>query len=141
MYHRSRPSDSQRREAGMADETLARMFWTRVERSGPSPAQQVKQGGAWKTLTWTEVGAIVREVALGLLALGRRKNDAVGILSASRPEWVQADFAIFSAGCRTILIYPTYPADLVRYITDDAEINTLIVEDPGQLAKVIEHRT
>ncbi len=122
------------------DDTLARMFWARVERSGAGPAQQVKRGGAWGTLSWREVGDIVREVALGLLALGRKKGEAVGVLSTSRPEWVQADFAIFSAGCRTIPIYPSYPPDLIQYIVNDAEIKTLIVEDPAQLAKVIEAR-
>jgi long-chain acyl-CoA synthetase len=120
----------------MADDTLARMFWARVERSGPRPAQQFKHGGAWQTRSWTEVGESVRAVALGLLALGRQRGEAVGILAASRPEWVQADFAIFSAGCRTIPIYPTYPPDLIQYLVNDAEIKTLIVEDPAQLAKV-----
>ena len=80
----------------------------------------------------------MRELAAGLLALGRRKGDAVGILSASRAEWVQADFAIFSAGCVTIPIYPTYPPDLIQYIVNDAGVKTLFVEDPGQLAKVLE---
>src|SRR6266536_3083135 len=128
-----------RKEATMADDdTLARMFWARVERSGASPAQQFKQGGAWKTLAWREVGEIVREVALGLLALGRKKGDAVGILATSRPEWVQADFAIFSAGGRTIPIYPSYPPDLIEYIVNDAGIRTLFVEDTAQLAKIIE---
>jgi long-chain acyl-CoA synthetase len=124
----------------MADDTLARMFWARVERSGARPAQQFKHGGAWKTLSWRELGVAAREIALGLLALGRRRGDAVGVLSSSRPEWVQADFAIFSAGCRTIPIYPSYPPALVRYIANDAEIKTLIVEDGAQLAKVIEAR-
>jgi long-chain acyl-CoA synthetase len=124
----------------MADDTLARMFWARVERSGPRAAQQFKEGHAWRTRTWKEVGEIVREVALGLLSLGRRKNDAVGILSASRAEWVQADFAIFSVGCRTIPVYPSYPPDLLQYIVNDAEVRTLIVEDPAQLQKVMEVR-
>ncbi|HEU4439621.1 MAG TPA: long-chain fatty acid--CoA ligase [Methylomirabilota bacterium] len=122
----------------MASVTLASMFWSRVERDGDRPAQQSKESGAWTTRTWREVGDIVRELATGLLALGRRKDDAVGILSASRAEWVQADFAAFSAGCRTIPIYPTYPPDLIQYIVNDAEVKTLFVEDPGQLAKVLE---
>ena len=90
------------------DDTLARMFWSRVEKSGAAPAQQFKGGGQWQTLTWREIGEIVREVALGLLAVGRQKGDAVALLSASRAEWVQADFAIFSAGCTTIPVYPSY---------------------------------
>jgi long-chain acyl-CoA synthetase len=80
----------------------------------------------------------VREISTGLVALGRRRGEAVGILSASRAEWVQADFAIFTAGCVTIPIYPTYPPDLIQYIVNDAGVKTLIVEDPSQLAKVLE---
>ncbi len=64
------------------------MFWHRVEKDGDRPAQQWKEGGAWRTRSWRQVGEIVRELATGLLALGRRKDEAVGILSASRAEWV-----------------------------------------------------
>ncbi|HYB42213.1 MAG TPA: long-chain fatty acid--CoA ligase [Candidatus Methylomirabilis sp.] len=120
----------------MGDDTLAQMFWARVEQSGSRPAQQSKRAGNWTVLSWREVGEIVREVALGLLALGRKPDEAVAILSATRPEWVQADFAAFSAGARTIPIYPTYPSDLVQYIVNDGEVRTLVVEDPVQLAKV-----
>jgi len=122
----------------MAHDTLASMFWNRVERDGDRAAQRYKAHGTWHTLTWRQVGEVVRELATGLLALGRRKEDAIGILSASRAEWVQADFAAFSAGCRTIPIYPTYPPDLIQYIVNDAGVKTLFVEDPAQLAKVLE---
>jgi len=122
----------------MSEQSLARMFWNRVEKSANAPGQQFKDRGAWKTLTWREVGDAVRELATGLIALGRRPGEAVGILSTSRAEWVQADFAIFSAGCITIPIYPTYPPDLIQYIVNDAGVKTLIVEDPTQLAKVLE---
>src|SRR5437879_8774002 len=124
----------------LAGATLARMFWDRVEQSGDRPAQQFKQGADWKTITWREVGDVVREVALGLLALGREKGDAVALLSTSRAEWVQADFAIFSAGCVTVPVYPTYPPDLIAYVVNDSGAKTIIVEDPGQLAKVLEAR-
>ena len=122
----------------MAHGTLASMFWNRVERDGDRPAQRYKIDGTWQTLSWRQVGEAVRELATGLLALGRRKEDAIGILAASRAEWVQADFAIFSAGCRTIPIYPTYPPDLIQYLVNDAGVRTLFVEDPAQLAKVLE---
>jgi len=124
----------------MAADTLARMFWDRVEQSGDRPGQQFKQGAGWKTITWREVGDVVREVALGLIALGREKGDAVALLSTSRAEWVQADFAIFSAGCVTVPVYPTYPPDLIAYVVNDSGAKTIIVEDPGQLAKVLDGR-
>src|SRR5947209_1966226 len=124
----------------MADDTLARMFWNRIERGGDRPAQQFKRDGAWVSLTSRQVGEIVREVALGLIALGRQRGDRVALLSASRPEWTQADFAIFSAGCVTVPVYPSYPPDLVAYVVNDSEARTLIVEDAGQLAKALEAR-
>jgi len=124
----------------MTDDTLAKVFWSRVEKSVDKPAQQFKQGGAWKTLTWREVGDAVREVALGLIALGRAKGDTIALLSTSRAEWVQADFAIFSAGGVTVPIYPSYPPDLVAYILNDCGARTIFVEDAVQLAKVLEAR-
>jgi long-chain acyl-CoA synthetase len=124
----------------MAADTLARMFWEQVERSGDRPAQQFKHGAGWTTLTWREVGETVRELALGLLALGRAKGDSVALLSSSRAEWVQADFAIFTAGCVTVPVYPSYPPDLIAYIVNDSGARTIIVEDPAQLAKVLQAR-
>jgi len=124
----------------MTHETLASMFWSRVEKSGDRPAQMFGQDGVWRTVSWREVGEIVREVALGLIALGRQPGDAVALLSASRAEWVQADFAIFSAGCVTVPVYPTYPPDLIAYVVNDSNARTIIVEDPAQLAKVLDAR-
>ncbi|MGH7275510.1 MAG: AMP-dependent synthetase/ligase [Candidatus Rokuibacteriota bacterium] len=124
----------------MATDTLAKLFVDRVQKSPDRPAQSFKQGAAWKTLTWREVGDTVREVALGLITLGRQKGERVALLSTSRPEWVQADFAIFSAGCVTVPIYPSYPPDLIAYVVNDSEAKTLIVEDPAQLAKALEAR-
>ncbi|MBI4241079.1 MAG: long-chain fatty acid--CoA ligase [Candidatus Rokubacteria bacterium] len=124
----------------MAEETLAQMFWNRVEKGGDRPAQMLKRDGQWHTLTWAQVGEMVRELALGFLALGRKRGEAVALLSASRAEWVQADFAILSAGCVTIPIYPSYTPEQIAYIVNDSEARTLIVEDPLQLAKALEVR-
>src|SRR2546425_6910591 len=75
-----------------------------------------------------------------LIALGRQKGDRVALLSASRAEWVQADFAIFSAGCVTVPVYPTYPPDLISYVVNDSGAKTILVEDSAQLAKVLQAR-
>src|SRR5712691_743374 len=125
----------------MAQETLARMFWSRVDHGANRPAQQFKRDGRWHTLTWRQIGDIVEEIALGLLALGRQKGDAVALLSASRAEWVHADMAILSAGCVTVPVYPTYPPDLVAYVINDSQARTVIVEDSAQLAKALEARS
>jgi long-chain acyl-CoA synthetase len=124
----------------MGDETLASLFWWRIETGAARDAQLVKRDGAWRRLTWSEVGDVVRELAFGLLALGRRPGDTVAILAASRAEWVLADFAILSAGCTTVPIYPTYTPGQIEDILNECETRTVIVEDRAQLSRVLEVR-
>ncbi len=121
----------------MSTGSLGHLFWDRVARSGGRPAQRVKTGSAWRDATWTEVGDEVREIALGLIALGRQPGESVGVLSQSRSEWVRADFAILSGGGVTIPVYATYPPETLAYIARDAEVRTLFVEDEHQLAKAL----
>jgi len=114
------------------------MFWSRVETSGSLPAQMVRRGGQWRILDWSAVGEIVRELAQGLLALGRQRGETVALLSTSRAEWVQADLAILSVACVTVPIYATYTPELITHIVNDSEAMTLIVENPTQLEKAWE---
>ena len=121
----------------MSPQSLGSLFWDRVGRSGERPAQRVKGGGVWRDVSWQALGAEVRDIALGLVALGRRPGDAVGILSQSRGEWVRADFGILSAGGVTIPVYPTYPPESLAYISRDSSMRTLFVEDQQQLGKAL----
>jgi long-chain acyl-CoA synthetase len=83
------------------------------------------------------MGDEVRELALGLMALGRQPGEAVGILSQSRGEWVKADMAVLSIGGVTIPVYPTYPSETLAYIVRDSETRALFVEDEEQLRKAL----
>jgi long-chain acyl-CoA synthetase len=121
----------------MGPASLGRLFWDQVGQLGDRAAQRVKVAGTWRDVSWRALGEEVREVALGLVALGRQPGDAVGILSQSRAEWVRADFAILSIGCVTIPVYPTYPPETLAYIVRDSETRTLFVEDESQLAKAL----
>ena len=121
----------------MSRESLGALFWGRVAESGTRVAQRVKVDGGWRAIPWTALGQEVRDIALGLIALGRQPGDAVGILSQSRAEWVRADLAILSTGGVTIPVYPTYPAEGLAYIARDSGMRTLFVEDAHQLEKAL----
>lgn len=123
------------------ESTLTAMFWARVAAGAHAPAQMVKHDGAWITLSRAQVGDRVRELALGLLARGRQRGDGVALLSGSRAEWVQTDFAILSAGCVAVPIYATYTSAQVASLVNDADARMLIVEDRAQLDKALAVRT
>ena len=82
----------------------------------------------------------VRDLSLGLEALGVRPRDRVAILSDSRPEWVIADLATLAAGAVTVPVYPTLPANQVGYILAHSGARVVVVADEGQAAKVREAR-
>ena len=62
----------------------------------------------------------VRDLSLGLGALGMAAGDRVAILAESRPEWILSDLAVLAAGAVTVPIYPTLAASQVRYILQDS---------------------
>ena len=78
----------------------------------------------------------IRDVSLGLSELGVQAGDRVALLSDSRPEWLIADLAILTGGAVTVPVYPTLPAEQVRYILSDSSVTIAIVADEVQAAKV-----
>ena len=78
----------------------------------------------------------VRDLSLGLGALGVRSRDRVAILSDSRPEWVISDLATLTAGAVTVPVYPTLPANQVGYILAHSGARVVAVADEEQAAKV-----
>lgn len=78
----------------------------------------------------------VRELALGLKAVGVAPGDRVAILSSTRYEWTLADLAILSIGAVTVPIYPSSTPDQVAYILENSGATAVFLEDRSQLAKV-----
>ncbi len=78
----------------------------------------------------------IRDVSLGLTALGIGAGDRVVLLAESRPEWLIADLAILTAGGVTVPIYSTLPAQQARYILNDAGARAAIVSTREQLEKI-----
>ncbi len=82
----------------------------------------------------------VRDLSLGLSALGVGAGDRVVLMSESRPEWLLADLAILTAGGVTVPIYPTLSAAQGRYILQDSAAKAAIVSTRAQLEKIQEVR-
>ena len=101
--------------------TLSRLF-LHTCRTFPKPELlKAKADGAWRALSTSEFEQNVRRLSLGLQALGLKPGDKVALLAESAPHWVVADFAVLCAGGVTVPIFPTLPAEHVRYILDDSE--------------------
>lgn len=82
----------------------------------------------------------IRDLSLGLRAVGVSRGDRVAIVSESRPEWLLSDLAVLTAGAVTVPIYPTLSAAQARYILQDSGARLAIVSTRLQLEKVQEVR-
>ncbi len=79
----------------------------------------------------------VRDLSLGLGALGMTRGSRVALLAESRPEWLAVDFAVLAAGAATTPIYPTLAPEQVAYILRDCEAAIVVASTPAQLEKVL----
>ncbi|MDN3295493.1 AMP-binding protein [Streptomyces ficellus] len=95
-----------------------------------------KVAGVWTDVTATQFLAEVRAAAKGLIARGVRPGDRVALMSRTRYEWVQLDFAIWSAGAVTVPVYETSSAEQVQWILGDSGAVAVLVESDGHAAAV-----
>jgi long-chain acyl-CoA synthetase len=99
-------------------------------------ALRQKRGDEWVDVTYAEVGAVVDEIGLGLIALGVQPGDRVAILCDTRPEWTYADFAITSAGAVVVPIYASNSPEECAWVLGDSGSMAVICENGAQAAKI-----
>jgi long-chain acyl-CoA synthetase len=121
-------------------ETLPKSFVLAVAERGERPALREKVLGIWKTVTWNDWLARVKEVAYALDGFGFRPGDVASVLANTVPEWCYADMGILCAGGVSSGIYPTDSAKQVAYLVNDSRTRVLFVEDDEQLDKALEAR-
>ena len=78
----------------------------------------------------------IRDFGLGLKGIGVGRGDRVALICETRPEWMVADLGVLTVGAVTVPIYPTLPAERIRYILADSRAGTVVASDEEQAAKV-----
>ncbi len=79
--------------------------------------------------TWAEFGARVDALAAGLLALGLRPGDRVGVWGPNSAEWTLAQFATARAGLIQVNINPAYRLSELEYTLVKVGVKALIAAE------------
>jgi len=109
-------------------QSVAEAFAERVQATPALPWLVWKDaGGAVREMSFAQARDTVEEAARGLMALGLKVQDRVGIFSKNRPEWVLADLGAIHAGAITVPVYDTLAPAQVRHIVNHSEMRLLFV--------------
>ncbi len=87
-----------------------------------------KRNGAWVKFSIQQYIELTNNISYGMLKLGIKPGDKVGIVSGNRPEWNMIDFATMQIGAISIPIYPTISQDDYRHILNHAEMKMIFIE-------------
>ncbi|WP_224448494.1 AMP-dependent synthetase/ligase [Haloprofundus salilacus] len=133
--------------------TLPVMFEESAERNANRIAQRYKGGlydrslapdvvsaaaaDEYGQVSYAEMRDIVRNLAAGFRELGLETGDRVGILSHTRMEWAQTDFAVLAAGGVVTTVYTSSSEQQVTYLLGDPDASGVVVENAELLRKVL----
>jgi long-chain acyl-CoA synthetase len=115
-------------EAEIAGSTLLTAYAETVTAAADVLAHRWLENGQWRSLTYREVHERVRDLALGLRAIGLRPGEFVVIWSRNRSEATIADYAVMHAQGVPVFIYSTVAAEQAAYIAGHCEAAVAIVE-------------
>jgi fatty-acyl-CoA synthase len=108
----------------LVGETIGVQFDRTVERWGERPGLISRQQGiAW---TWRELGAKVDAFAAGLVAMGLKPGERVGIWSPNNAEWIVAQYATAKAGLILVNINPAYRLSELEYALNKVGCRALV---------------
>lgn len=79
--------------------------------------------------TFGEFHDQVHRAARGLLAVGVKYGEHVGIWATNWPQWIVTQFAAASIGAVLVNVNPAYRAHELEYVLNQADIATLILTD------------
>lgn len=118
--------------------TLPQLLRWRAQHTPHKVALRRKNFGIWQSISWADYYSTARQVAAGLHCFGLRRGDRIAIASEGTPEWLYSDLGSEMIGVEVVGIYPTNPANELRYIVDHCKARAVICGDQEQTDKVLE---
>jgi fatty-acyl-CoA synthase len=122
--------------APLIGETLGAHFDRMAEAHGGNDAVVSCAQGV--RMTYTQLRAATDAFARGLIALGVRHGDRVGIWSANNVEWVIAQFATPKIGAILVNINPAYRTTEVAYALAQSGVSVLLTQVRHRSSEFVE---
>jgi long-chain acyl-CoA synthetase len=117
--------------------TLPRLLVRNAREFGRRPAMREKDRGIWQAWSWRDYHDHVRDLALGLAALGFKRGDRLSVIGDNRPRLYAAQLAAQCLGGVSVPVYQDSIARELAFVWNHAEVSVIVAEDQEQVDKVL----
>ncbi|WP_407179485.1 long-chain fatty acid--CoA ligase [Bradyrhizobium sp. STM 3562] len=118
-------------------DTYPKLLRLNAREHGNEIALREKDFGLWRLLTWNDYQARVHDFALGLLEVGIKRGDVIGIIGDNRPDWVAAEIATHALGAFSLGLYRDVLDEEAAYLLNYGEAKLVFAEDEEQVDKLL----
>ena len=84
-------------------------------------------GSEWKSLTWNQLSATVKQASNALLNLGVKVQENIGIFANNCAQYLYCDFGAWGVRAVTIPFYATSSEQQIQFMVNDAQVRFLFV--------------
>jgi long-chain acyl-CoA synthetase len=121
--------------------SLPQMLRERVQLIPSTVAQYVKDDtGRFQSKTYWEFYCEICDTAAGLLELGVKRGDHIGLISDNRQEWLVSDFAVMTIGAADVPRGCDSTEQEVAYILGFTDCAFSFAEDSKQIDKILAYK-
>jgi long-chain acyl-CoA synthetase len=120
--------------------TFPRLMQEHAKARPDAPALREKEYGIWQTLSWSQLAALVRQLANGLAAAGLKRGQHIVVIGENRPRLYASMLAAQSLGAVPVPLYQDAAATEFVFPIVNAEVAFAVVEDQEQVDKLLEIR-
>jgi long-chain acyl-CoA synthetase len=123
-----------------ATDTLPKLLARHAKERPRLSGMREKELGIWHSYDWRECQRQVRDLALGLAALGFKRGDKLSVLGDNRARLYWAQLATQALGGISVPLYQDSIASELEHVLSHAEVSVVVAEDQEQVDKIFSLR-
>jgi long-chain acyl-CoA synthetase len=121
--------------------TLPQLLVMQAARFGRDKiAIREKAYGIWQTYHWEDYLRYVKHISLGLVGLGLRRGESVGLITDNHPEWLFAELGAQATGAITLNLFTSAVAEELANSLNRVQAGVVFAQDQEQVDKLVATR-
>jgi long-chain acyl-CoA synthetase len=125
--------------SSLGEYTFPQILSRQADRLGPDRiAIREKAYGIWLTYSWPDYLRYTKHTGLGLVSLGLKRGENVGLILDNHPEWLFSELGAQAFGAVTTTLFTSAVAKELVHGLNRIQASYVIVQDQEQVDKLLE---